>query len=148
MLSLQQDQDSVGCSLDGAFIGCQTEDLCLPAHARRWCRQKTKVANGRVFNLAIKLSQGDLPDQIMQVPPRAPQPPLFLPCMRSSCTARLRVLCSISPLKNPCQAAVWQAACLCGGSGTNCFQCRCAQVEVTRDLKNTFVLQHSAPASS
>ena len=28
---------------------------------------KTKVANGRVFDMAITLSQGDLPDQIMQV---------------------------------------------------------------------------------
>ena len=36
-----------------------------------WCVQvlqaKTKVANGRIFDLAIKLSQGDLPDQIMKV---------------------------------------------------------------------------------
>ncbi len=30
---------------------------------------KTKVANGRVFDMAIKLSQGDLPDQIMKVNP-------------------------------------------------------------------------------
>ena len=28
---------------------------------------KTKVANGKVFDLAVKLSQGDMPDQIMQV---------------------------------------------------------------------------------
>ncbi len=28
---------------------------------------KTKVANGKVFDMAVKLSQGDMPDQIMQV---------------------------------------------------------------------------------
>ena len=28
---------------------------------------KTKVNNGKVFDMAVKLSQGDLPDQIMQV---------------------------------------------------------------------------------
>lgn len=28
---------------------------------------KTKVANGRVFDLAIKMSQGNLPDQIYKV---------------------------------------------------------------------------------
>ena len=27
----------------------------------------TKVANGKVFDLAVKMSQGDMPDQIMQV---------------------------------------------------------------------------------
>ena len=32
---------------------------------------KTKVANGKVFDLAVKLSQGDMQDQIMQVRTRS-----------------------------------------------------------------------------
>jgi hypothetical protein len=50
-------------------IFCITWPVLTLLHAR--CTQvlqaKTKVANGRIFDLAIKLSQGDLPDQIMKV---------------------------------------------------------------------------------
>jgi hypothetical protein len=30
---------------------------------------KRKVANGAVFNMAVKLSQGNMPDQMMQARP-------------------------------------------------------------------------------
>ena len=39
---------------------------------------KTKVANGKVFDLAVKLSQGDLPDQIMQVRTRSSRAASYL----------------------------------------------------------------------
>ena len=44
---------------------------------------KTKVANGKVFDLAVKLSQGDMPDQIMQVRTEAFQ---AATCLQSLCS--------------------------------------------------------------
>ncbi|CAL8464567.1 g4102 [Coccomyxa elongata] len=65
----------------------QRSNSLYPFKVKEVLQAKTKVANGRVFDMAIKLSQGDLPDQIMKV-------------------------------------------------------------EVSRDLKNTFLLQNSSPATS
>ena len=36
------------------------------------------MANGKVFDLAVKLSQGDLPDQIMQVRTRSSRAASYL----------------------------------------------------------------------
>ncbi|CAK0787550.1 hypothetical protein CVIRNUC_010771 [Coccomyxa viridis] len=65
----------------------QRSNSLYPFKVKEVLQAKTKVANGKVFDLAVKLSQGDMQDQIMQV-------------------------------------------------------------EVSRDLKNTMLLQKSTPASS
>ena len=99
---------------------------------------KTKVANGKVFDLAVKLSQGDLPDQIMQVRTR---------CSRaaSSCRAYAQTLYDSVSRQMPgllhrdavcCKEMLWLS------------KVTLVQVEVSRDLKNTMLLQKSSPASS
>ncbi|EIE19160.1 Cystatin/monellin [Coccomyxa subellipsoidea C-169] len=45
----------------------QRSNSLYPFKVKEVLQAKTKVANGRVFDLAIKLSQGDLSDQIMKV---------------------------------------------------------------------------------
>ncbi|KAK9904803.1 hypothetical protein WJX75_002797 [Coccomyxa subellipsoidea] len=45
----------------------QRSNSLYPFKVKEVLQAKTKVANGRIFDLAIKLSQGDLPDQIMKV---------------------------------------------------------------------------------